>query len=106
MNPNFEDPLQESDEHESLELSGIYYSDCGDLESELSLFAQGVGIVEVFEWDDRANEERSTTFDGEWTATDSIVALNLFDIGKIEFEASELKDGITTGVTPELDWKH
>lgn len=91
VNTDFVEQTEMNDGNESLELVGIYYSDCDETESELSLFAQGVGILEVFVWNEKANEERSTPFDGEWTVTGSTVALNLPDLGSIEFEVSEFE---------------
>lgn len=89
------EPLSQ-EELEKVNLSHLYYSrpspGCLETEAELSLFAAGVGIIEIFEWNDDNSLKEEIYLDGEWIHSDAILTLHLFDIGNIKFEIEEFEE--------------
>lgn len=92
VNPEYSEPVPQTSsdpQGQHPELSHVYYSNCEDVEAELSLLGQDAAVLEVIEWSERTQRERSTVFDGQWSRSDSTLEFELFDEGKIIFSYSE-----------------
>ncbi len=92
VNPNYVAPESIADSTQQgagPTLSHIYYSNCADVDAELSLFGENAAILELVEWNERTQREQSTQFDGLWQAMESTIRFELFDAGTILFEFSE-----------------
>lgn len=89
------------EELERINLSHLYYSrsspGCLETEAELNLFAAGVGIIEIFEWNNDNSVKEEIYLDGEWIHSDTILTLHLFDKGNIKFEIEEFEESSSYG---------
>tara|TARA_R110000772_G_scaffold15931_12_gene45779 strand:- start:2511 stop:3251 length:741 start_codon:yes stop_codon:yes gene_type:complete len=100
INPNYTPPEQQGVSLAATVLSDLshaYYSDCLDIESELSLFSGGVAVLAVYDWDERRSRENSLTVAGEWEADREKVALNFFEQGAMIFQHEEFSGRDTYG---------
>lgn len=92
VNPDYDPPeaqAESPDRNEGPILSRIYYSNCDEVDAELSLLGQDTAILEIVEWNENTDRERATLFDGQWSRTESTVEFELFDGGRILFEYNE-----------------
>lgn len=90
VNPDYVEPQeQEKGLSPAQNLSRTYYSNCDDLEAQLNLFPAGAAILQVFEWNDTENRERTYVLDGEWDTSENRLAFELFSGGTIEYVVSE-----------------
>lgn len=100
VNPQYRETEQtppQGQEETGIRLSHVYYSECDSLEGELSLFPEGVAILEVFDWNERTNRERSQQFDGEWDNSENELAVTLFDGDALTFAIDEFRGSDSYG---------
>lgn len=100
INPNF---IQNDNQELSIaenNLSGLshsYYSDCQEIESQISLYNGGAAVLEIYNWDESRGRENSLTVSGEWVIDKEQIALDLFDQGTMEFQFEEFSGRDTYG---------
>ncbi len=79
---------------EGIALTYNYFSECprgSEAQSELNLYPGGTAIVEEFSWDEGREEEISTLHEAEWSVENSMLSVNLFSAGELQFSITEHK---------------
>ena len=92
VDPNFVEEEQDKEvdnASSSINLSKVYLSNCAELEADISLYSQGVAILNIYDWVEGEDNKTIGMIEGEWSATDSKLFLNLSSVGNYEYEIAE-----------------
>ncbi len=84
-------------------LARVYMSECESIDAELSLSANGLAMLEIYEWDDAAGSDTSVFLAGNWQTEGTQLSV-AFDHGdSLTFTIAESQTRTTQGDTRGID---
>ncbi|MEX0741102.1 MAG: hypothetical protein WD071_17345 [Pseudohongiella sp.] len=84
-------------------LSRVYMSECESIDAELNLTADGLAILEIYEWDEATSSDKSVFIAGSWHAEDSRLTLALEQTDTLTFTVAESQTRTSSGDTRGID---
>lgn len=84
-------------------LARVYMSECESIDAELNLSADGLAVLEVYQWDGKAASEPSRFIAGNWQASDMQLSLALDQSDNLTFSIVESQTSTGRGDTRGID---
>lgn len=84
-------------------LSRVYMSECKNIDAELSLSADGLAMLEIYEWNEQSGGDESVFMAGSWQADGSQLSLVFDQADSLTFTIAESQTSTHQGATRGID---
>lgn len=84
-------------------LSRVYMSECESIDAELTLSTDGLALLEIYQWDGKADSDPSRFIAGTWRADDRQLSLTLDQPDDLIFTIAESQTSSARGDTRGID---